>query len=86
MKIKSIFTAAVALIVGLTACNKEENLTQQDGFPENAVRITATIGNPFATTRTNPVGTVEEQAKFNSGDKMLVLSSSGDDFSYACLA
>ena len=27
-----------------------------------------------STTRTNPVGTVEEQAKFNSGDKILVQS------------
>ena len=71
MNIQSIFLAAVALIVGLTACNKEESLSQ-DGLPENAVRITATIGNPFAATRSNPVGTVEEQAIFNSGDKILV--------------
>ena len=71
MKIKSIFTAAVALTLGLTACNKEESLSQ-DGLPENAVRITATIGNPFAATRSNPVGTVAEQAVFNEGDKIYV--------------
>ncbi len=72
MNIKSIIIAAVALTLGLSACNKEEDLTQQDGIPVNAVRITATVGNPFATTRSNPVGTVEEQAKFNSGDRVLV--------------
>lgn len=71
MNIKLFLTAAVALIVGLTACNKEESLSQ-DGLPENAVRITASVGNPFAATRSNPVGTVEEQGEFNSGDKILV--------------
>lgn len=69
MKIKSIFL--LPLTLGLTARNKEESLSQ-DGLPVNAVRITATVGNPFATTHTNPVGTAEEQAKFNSGDKILV--------------
>ena len=82
MKIKSIFTAAVALIVGLTACSKEESLSQ-DGLPENAVRITASVGNPFAATRSNPVGTEEEQAQFKSGDKILVTNTGNwDDVIY----
>lgn len=71
MNKKSIIIAAVALIMGLSACNKEEGLTQ-DGAPVNAVRITATVGNPFAATRSNPVGTVEEQGRFNEGDRILV--------------
>ena len=74
MNIKSIFTAAVALTVGLTACNKEESLSQ-DGLPENAVRITASVGNPFAATRSNPLGTEAEQAKFDSGDIIYVLTT-----------
>ena len=41
-------------------------------MPENAVRITVSIGNPFATTRSMPLGTEEEQAKFNVGDEILV--------------
>ena len=82
MNIKSFFLAAVALIVGLTACNKEESLSQ-DGLPENAVRITASVGNPFAATRSNPVGTEEEQAQFKSGDKILVTNTGNwDDVIY----
>ena len=82
MNIQSIFLAAVALIVGLTACNKEESLSQ-DGLPENAVRITASVGNPFAATRSNPVGTEEEQAQFKSGDKILVTNTGNwDDVIY----
>ena len=71
MNIQSLLIAAVAIIVGLSACNKEEDLTQ-DGAPVNAVRMTATVGNPFAATRSNPVGTVEEQGMFNVGDKIYV--------------
>ena len=78
MNIKLFLTAAVALTVGLTACNKEESLSQ-DGLPVNAVRITASVGNPFATTRTNPVGTAEMQGKFNSGDKILVVKVSDEE-------
>ena len=79
MNIKLFLTAAIALIVGLTACNKEESLSQ-DGLPVNAVRITASVGNPFATTRSNPVGAVEMQGKFNSGDKILV--TKGSDYTH----
>ena len=65
--------AAVALLGGLTACNsKLDEAPRADQVPENAVRITASIGNPFATTRSMPLGTEEEQAKFNVGDEILV--------------
>lgn len=69
MNRKLISIAAVALILALTACNKEEAPTQEQ-VPANAVQITASVGNPF--TRSNPLGTAEEQAKFSSGDKILV--------------
>lgn len=82
MKIQSLLIAAVAITMGLSACNKEEDLTQQDGIPANAVQITATVGNPFATTRSNPIGTVEEQAKFNSGDRILVENTTGGKVVY----
>lgn len=71
MNIKAIFVATVALTLGLTACNKEE-LLLQDNLPENAVRITASVGTPFEATRSMPLGTAEEQAKFESGDRMVV--------------
>ncbi|WP_455523436.1 fimbrillin family protein [Porphyromonas endodontalis] len=65
--------AAAALLGGLTACNsKLDEAPRADQVPENAVRITVSIGNPFATTRSMPLGTEEEQAKFNVGDEILV--------------
>ena len=65
--------AAVALLGGLTACNgKLDKAPRADQVPENAVRITASIGNPFAATRSMPLGTEEEQGKFNVGDEILV--------------
>ena len=65
--------AAVALLGGLTACNgKLDKAPRADQVPENAVRITASIGNPFAATRSMPLGTEEEQTKFNVGDEILV--------------
>ena len=69
MNIKLLNLAAIALLLGLTACNKEETPTQEQ-IPSNAVQITASVGNPF--TRSNPLGTVEEQAKFKDGDVILV--------------
>ncbi len=70
---KSMFNllAAATLLAGLVSCNKDEDL-QPDGLPADAVRVTASIGNPFVATRSNPVGTVEEQAMFNNADKILV--------------
>ena len=65
--------AAVALLGGLTACNgKLDEAPRADQVPENAVRITAGIGNPFAATRSMPLGTEEEQGKFNVGDEIFV--------------
>ena len=66
--------AAVALLGGLTACNgKLDKAPRADQVPENAVRITASIGNPFAATRSMPLGTEEEQGKFNVGDEIFVV-------------
>ena len=68
--------AAAALLGGLTACNgKLDKAPRADQVPENAVRITASIGNPFAATRSMPLGTEEEQGKFNVGDEIFVSTS-----------
>lgn len=75
MKLQIVKMLAVAaLFGGLTACNNELTEPQADQVPENAVRITASINNPFATTRSMPLGTVEDQAKFKEGDEILVTS------------
>ena len=70
--------AAAALLGGLTACNNELGEPQADRVPENAVRITASIHNPFAATRSMPTGTEEDQAKFKEGDEILVTSDYSD--------
>ena len=74
MKLNVMITlAAAALLGGLTACNgKLDKAPRADQVPENAVRITASIGNPFSTTRSTPLGTEEEQGKFNVGDEIFV--------------
>ena len=70
--------AAAALLGGLTACNNELGEPQADRVPENAVRITASIHNPFAATRSMPLGTAEEQTKFKEGDEILVKTDYSD--------
>ena len=77
MKLQIVKMLAVAaLFGGLTACNNELTEPQADQVPENAVRITASINNPFATTRSMPLGTVEDQAKFKEGDEIFVHTGS----------
>ena len=71
--------AAAALLGGLTACNsKLDEAPRADQVPENAVRITVGIGNPFSATRSMPLGTEEEQTKFKEGDEILVTSEYSD--------
>ena len=81
MKLNVMITlAAAALLGGLTACNsKLDKAPRADQVPENAVRITASIGNPFAATRSMPLGTEEEQGKFNVGDGILVARKENSD-------
>ena len=84
MKLNVMITlAAVALLGGLTACNgKLDKAPRADQVPENAVRITASIGNPFAATRSMPLGTEEEQGKFNVGDEIFVSTPSSQRATY----
>ena len=80
MKLQIVKMLAVAaLFGGLTACNNELTEPQADQVPENAVRITASINNPFATTRSMPLGTVENQAKFKEGDEIFVARKENSD-------
>ena len=79
MRLKVTITlAAAALLGGLTACNNELGEPQADQVPENAVRITAGIANPFAATRSMPLGTADEQTKFKAGDEILVYAPNSD--------
>ncbi|WP_455103336.1 fimbrillin family protein [Phocaeicola abscessus] len=79
MRLKVTITlAAAALFGGLTACNNELDEPRADQVPENAVRITAGIANPFAATRSMPTGTEDEQTKFKAGDEILVYAPNSD--------
>ena len=83
MKLNVMITlAAAALLGGLTACSDKLDQPRADQVPENAVRITASIGNPFAATRSMPLGTEEEQGKFNVGDEIFVHTSSSQRATY----
>lgn len=76
MRIKAILT--VALPVLLSACAKE-GATGMDYLSDpDAVVVSAGIG---TLTRSNPLGTEEEQMKFNDGD-MIAVSNGGEYVSY----
>ena len=64
------YSSAVLALVALAACNKAE----MPGFlsDPDAVRIEAAVG---VLTKSNPLGTVEEQRKFNDGDRISVTNA-----------
>ena len=65
------YSLAVLALIALAACNKAE----MPGFlsDPDAVRIEAAVG---ALTKSNPLGgTIEEQMKFNEGDRIAVTNS-----------
>lgn len=66
--------AAAALLMGLTACNKDVVEPNADNLPDNAVRITASIGNPFST-RSTPL--VDDATTFAEGDEIYVMATGG---------
>lgn len=72
---KSIALAALAL--GAVACSQDEDFTSAYLSDPDAVRITAQVGDiTGGFTRSNPIGTEDEQKKFNSGDKIGVSAGS----------
>jgi len=78
MNYKSFIYAAAVLTLGLTACSKDE-APQTENLSADAVRINATVGNLFAETRSNPVGNIDEQAKFNVGDEITVAAETSEN-------
>lgn len=67
--------AGAAWVIALLAagCSKEGSPAVGWASDPQAVRIDASVG---AVTKTNPLGTDEEQSKFNSGDKIVVSNGS----------
>lgn len=64
------YMGAFAVIVMLAACSTDDELGANSAA--NEVKIAATVGGNSIFTRSNPVGTEEEQTSFNEGDAISV--------------
>ena len=84
MKIMRRLMGCAAAILALSACSESEDLLAAFHSDPNAVRITAQVGKASANgfTRSNPLGTAEEQAKFNENDEISVQAEGQDAVTY----
>ena len=67
--------AFAALALSAAACSQDDDFAPSYLSDPDAVRITAQVGTADVTggfTRSNPLGTAEEQAQFNTGDQISV--------------
>ena len=83
-KLYMIALAAMTMILALSSCSESEDLLSAFHSAPNAVRITAQVGKASADgfTRSNPLGTAEEQAKFNENDEISVQAEGQDAVTY----
>ena len=83
-KIMRRMMGVAAAILALSACSESEDLLSAFHSDPNAVRITAQVGKASADgfTRSNPLGTAEEQAKFNENDEISVKADGQDAVTY----
>ena len=84
MKIMKRLMGCAAAILALTACSESEDLLAAYHSDSKAVHITAQVGKASADgfTRSNPLGTAEEQAKFNENDEISVRADGQDAVTY----
>ena len=84
MKIMKRLMGCAAAILALTACSESEDLLAAYHSDSKAVHITAQVGKASADgfTRSNPLGTAEEQAKFNENDEISVKADGQDAVIY----
>ena len=84
MKIMRRLMGCAAAILALSACSESEDLLSAFHSDPNAVRITAQVGKSSADgfTRSNPLGTAEEQVKFNENDEISVQADGQDAVTY----
>ena len=84
MKIMRRLMGCAAAILALSACSESEDLLSAFHSDPNAVRITAQVGKASANgfTRSNPLGTAEEQANFNVNDEISVKAEGQDAVTY----
>ena len=83
-KLYMIALAAISMILALSGCSESEDLLSAFHSDPNAVRITAQVGKASADgfTRSNPLGTAKEQAKFNENDVISVKADGQDAVTY----
>ena len=84
IKIMKRLMGCAAAILALTACSESEDLLAAYHSDSKAVHITAQVGKASADgfTRSNPLGTPEEQAKFNENDEISVRADGQDAVTY----
>ena len=84
IKIMRRLMGCAAAILALSACSESEDLLSAFHSDPNAVRITAEVGKASADgfTRSNPLGTAEEQAVFNENDEISVQAEGQDAVTY----
>ena len=84
IKIMKRLMGCAAAILALTACSESEDLLAAYHSDSKAVHITAQVGKASADgfTRSNPMGTAEEQAKFNVDDEISVQADGQDAVTY----
>ena len=83
-KLYMIALAAISMILALSGCSESEDLLSAFHSDPNAVRITAQVGKASADgfTRSYPLGTTEEQAKFKENDEISVKADDQDAVTY----
>ena len=75
MKAIHKYIAFATLALSAAACSQDDDFAPSYFSDPDAVRITAQVGTNDVTggfTRSNPLGTAEEQAQFNLGDQISV--------------
>ena len=84
IKIMKRLMGCAAAILALTACSESEDLLAAYHSDSKAVHITAQVGKASADgfTRSNPLGTAEDQAKFNENDEISVKADGQDAVTY----
>lgn len=77
MKIINKYILVAAASLSVVACSQDDGLSNSYLKDSDAVHITAQVGSNEATggfiSRSNPLGSEVEQAKFNEGDAILLL-------------
>ena len=84
IKIMKRLMGCATAILALTACSESEDLLAAYHSDSKAVHSTAQVGKASANgfTRSNPLGTAEEQAKFNENDEISVKADGQDAVTY----